>query len=169
MKQLRIVVSSTRPGRIGPQVAQWVAGQAPASEWEVELLDLSSLPFFDEEDMPRNGNYAKPHTRDWASKVFEADAIVVVTPLGRYEGWDAVRQEVYVNFLQKTFVQRDLQASNVRIHVNGDAAWATFDWNFTGKMTNGQPLSTKGRESHVYEKTPGGWRITHLHYSGLMP
>ncbi|MGW5240231.1 NADPH-dependent FMN reductase [Monashia sp. NPDC004114] len=80
MNQLRIVVSSTRPGRIGPKVAQWVAEQAPASDWEVELLDLSSLPFFDEEDMPRNGNYAKSHTKDWASKVFEADAIVVVTP-----------------------------------------------------------------------------------------
>ena len=80
MKQLRIVVSSTRPGRIGPKVAEWVAAQAPSSEWEVELLDLSSLPFFDEEDMPRNGNYAKSHTKDWASKVFESDAIVVVTP-----------------------------------------------------------------------------------------
>ena len=80
MNQLRIIVSSTRPGRIGPKVAEWVAAQAPAGEWEVELLDLSSLPFFDEEDMPRNGNYAKPHTKDWASKVFESDAIVVVTP-----------------------------------------------------------------------------------------
>lgn len=80
MKQLRIVVSSTRPGRIGPKVAEWVAAQAPADEWEFELLDLTTLPFFDEEDMPRNGNYAKPHTKDWASKVFESDAIVVVTP-----------------------------------------------------------------------------------------
>ena len=80
MKQLRIVVSSTRPGRIGPKVAEWVAAQAPSSEWEVELLDLSSLPFFDEEDMPRNGNYAKPHTKAWAKQVLEADALVVVTP-----------------------------------------------------------------------------------------
>jgi NAD(P)H-dependent FMN reductase len=80
VKQLRIVVSSTRPGRIGPRIAEWVAAQAPSSEWEVGLLDLSSLPFFDEEDMPRNGNYAKPHTKDWASKVFESDAIVIVTP-----------------------------------------------------------------------------------------
>ncbi|MGO4596680.1 NADPH-dependent FMN reductase [Terrabacter sp. 2RAF25] len=80
MNQLRIIVSSTRPGRIGPKVAEWVAAQAPADAWEVELLDLSTLPFFDEEDMPKNGNYAKPHTKDWASKVFESDAIVVVTP-----------------------------------------------------------------------------------------
>ena len=30
--------------------------------------------------MPRNGNYAKAHTKQWASQVFESDAIVVVTP-----------------------------------------------------------------------------------------
>ncbi len=80
MKQLRIVVSSTRPGRIGPKVADWVASQAPSNDWEVEVIDLSTLPFLDEEDMPKNGNYAKPHTKAWASTVFESDAIVVVTP-----------------------------------------------------------------------------------------
>lgn len=81
MNQLRVIVSSTRPGRIGPKVAEWVADQArSAGDWEVELLDLSDLPFMDEEDMPRNGNYAKPHTQRWASQVFESDAIVVVTP-----------------------------------------------------------------------------------------
>jgi ketosteroid isomerase-like protein len=95
--------------------------------------------------------------------------IVVVTPLGRYDGWDAVQRELYVNFLQKAFLERDLQASNVRIHVNGDSAWAIFDWNFTAKMANGQPMTSKGRETHVYEKTANGWRITHLHYSGLVP
>jgi ketosteroid isomerase-like protein len=95
--------------------------------------------------------------------------IVVVTPLGRYEGWDAVQREVYVNFLQKTFAERELHASNVHIQVNGDSAWAIFDWDFKGKLVNGQPLTTKGRESHVYERTAGGWRITHLHYSGVSP
>jgi NAD(P)H-dependent FMN reductase len=80
VKQLRIVVSSTRPGRIGPKVADWVASRAPAAEWETEIVDLSTLPFFDEEDMPKNGNYAKAHTKAWASTVFESDAVVVVTP-----------------------------------------------------------------------------------------
>ncbi|EWT03671.1 FMN reductase [Intrasporangium oryzae NRRL B-24470] len=86
MKQLRVIVSSTRPGRIGPKVAEWVAAQASAQatadEWEVKLLDLSAidLPFFNEEDMPRNGNYAFEHTKAWASEVFESDAIVIVTP-----------------------------------------------------------------------------------------
>jgi NAD(P)H-dependent FMN reductase len=80
VNQLRIIVSSTRPGRIGPKVAEWVAAQASGDEWEVRLLDLSELPFLDEEDHPKNGNYALPHTQQWASDVFESDAIVVVTP-----------------------------------------------------------------------------------------
>ena len=95
--------------------------------------------------------------------------IVVVTPLGRTEGWDSVQRDLYVNFLQKAFLERDLRASNVHIHVNSNSAWAVFDWSFTAKLANGQPFASKGRESHVYEKTDRGWRITHLHYSGLPP
>lgn len=82
MNQLRIIVSSSRPNRIGPTVSQWVRDQADPGQWEVKVLDLGqiNLPFMDEEDMPRNGNYAKPHTQAWASEIFESDAIVVVTP-----------------------------------------------------------------------------------------
>ena len=82
MNQLRIIVSSTRPNRIGPAVTQWVSAQVDPTQWEVKVLDLAAidLPFMDEEDMPRNGNYAKAHTRAWASEIFESDAIVVVTP-----------------------------------------------------------------------------------------
>jgi len=82
VNQLSIIVSSTRPGRIGDKVTSWVSEQADAEQWQVRILDLAEidLPFFDEEDMPRNGNYAKPHTQAWASAIFESDAIVVVTP-----------------------------------------------------------------------------------------
>lgn len=82
MKKLGIVVSSTRPARIGPKVAAWVESVVPAGEWEVELLDLSqiALPFLDEVDMPANGNYALPHTKAWAEQVCGVGALVVVTP-----------------------------------------------------------------------------------------
>jgi ketosteroid isomerase-like protein len=95
--------------------------------------------------------------------------VVVVTPLGRFQGWDSVQKDLYVNFLQKAFLERDLRPSNVHIQVNGNSAWAVFDWDFTAKLANGQPFTSKGWESHVYEKTDGGWRIAHLHYSGQPP
>ena len=95
--------------------------------------------------------------------------VVAVTPLGRYQGWDSVRKDLYVDFLQKMFTARDLRASNIQIHVTGDSAWLVFDWAFTGTMANGQMMMSKGRESHVYERTDNGWRISHLHYSGVQP
>jgi ketosteroid isomerase-like protein len=91
--------------------------------------------------------------------------ILVVTPFGRFQGWDAVRDGLYVNFLQKAFTDRNLQPSNISIRVAGDAAWAVFDWTFAAKLANGQPIASKGWESHGYQRTAAGWRIVHLHYS----
>jgi len=95
----------------------------------------------------------------------QAPDILVVTPFGRFQGWDAVREGVYVNFLQKAFTERKLQASQISIRVAGDAAWAVFDWTFTAKLANGRPITTKGWESHSYQRTNEGWRIVQLHYS----
>jgi ketosteroid isomerase-like protein len=89
----------------------------------------------------------------------------VVTPLGRFKGWESVRDGLYVNFLQKAFAERSLRPENVAVTVSGDAAWAVFDWTFTAKLADGQPFSSKGWESHVYEKIDGRWVIAHLHYS----
>jgi ketosteroid isomerase-like protein len=91
--------------------------------------------------------------------------IVVVTPFGRFEGWDSVRETIYVNFLQKAFSERSLEPSNVAIRVAGDTAWSVFDWTFAGKTPDGQTISSKGWESHIYQRTRTGWTIVALHYS----
>ena len=70
-----------------------------------------------------------------------------------------------MNFLQKGFTERNLQPSNLTIRVAGNAAWAVYDWVFTAKRANGEPVTSKGWESHGYQKTDQGWRIVHLHYS----
>jgi ketosteroid isomerase-like protein len=95
----------------------------------------------------------------------QSQDISVVTPFGRFKGWDSVRDGLYVNFLQKAFTERSLRPDNLAITVSGNTAWAVFDWTFTGKLANGQQISSKGWESHVYQKTGGRWAITHLHYS----
>jgi ketosteroid isomerase-like protein len=101
-----------------------------------------------------------------ASRVWlQSPGISVVTPFGRFQGWESVRDGVYVNFLQKAFVERSLQPDNVAITVAGNTAWAVFDWTFAAKLASGQSISSKGWESHVYQKTDRGWAIVHLHYS----
>ena len=96
---------------------------------------------------------------------WQSPDIVAVTPFGRFQGWESVKNDLYVNFLQKAFLERKLEPTNVVIRVNGNAAWAVFDWTFTAKLANGQRLTSKGWESHIYRNTDRGWRIEHLHYS----
>ena len=100
-----------------------------------------------------------------ASQVWlQSPDVLVVTPVGRFEGWDSVQKDIYSN-MAKEFLERNVQASNVSIVVAGDAAWLVFDFVFTAKRADGQPLTSKGWESHGYQRTASGWRIAHLHYS----
>jgi NAD(P)H-dependent FMN reductase len=80
---LQIVIASTRPGRVGPAVAEWVREQAETHGGFVpEIIDLAEvdLPFFNEPSHPRFGNYVHPHTLSWSATVQRGDAFVFVTP-----------------------------------------------------------------------------------------
>jgi NAD(P)H-dependent FMN reductase len=80
---LKIVIASTRPGRVGLPVGEWFEGRARAhGAFEVELVDLAEvgLPFLDEPNHPRLRKYTQEHTRRWSATVTAADAFVFVTP-----------------------------------------------------------------------------------------
>ena len=80
---LRIVIGSTRPGRVGPAVAGWIAERATEhGGFDVQLADLAelNLPLFDEPNHPRLRQYTKQHTKDWSALVAASDAFVFVTP-----------------------------------------------------------------------------------------
>jgi ketosteroid isomerase-like protein len=99
-----------------------------------------------------------------ASEVWlQSPDVLVVTPAGRFQGWDGVKQ-IWAG-MQKEFSDRKVEASNVSIVVAGDAAWLVYDFVFTAKLADGKPLQTKGWESHGYRRTADGWRIVQLHYS----
>jgi ketosteroid isomerase-like protein len=99
-----------------------------------------------------------------ASQVWlQSPDVLVVTPAGRFEGWDGVK-DMYAG-MQKRFSERNVQVSNVSIVVAGDAAWLVFDFVFTAILADGKSLTSKGWESHGYQRTTNGWRIAHLHYS----
>ncbi|MCT9933610.1 NAD(P)H-dependent oxidoreductase [Planotetraspora sp. A-T 1434] len=84
MAKLEIIVASTRPGRVGLAIGQWIEGEAKAHGGfsEVELVDLAevNLPFMNEPNHPRLGQYTHQHTRDWSAKIAGADAFVFVMP-----------------------------------------------------------------------------------------
>jgi NAD(P)H-dependent FMN reductase/ribosomal protein S18 acetylase RimI-like enzyme len=84
-KKILVVIASTRPGRLGPAVADWfvhaTAGTAAGLRVEVEVADLAEvgLPFLDEPEHPSTGNYLHEHTKAWSRLVGSADALVFVT------------------------------------------------------------------------------------------
>ena len=81
---LQIIIGATRPGRIGPVIAQWFYGIAVAhGGFTVELVDLVDvdLPLLDEPDNPaRGGRYHHDHTKAWSALVSRGDAFVFVVP-----------------------------------------------------------------------------------------
>lgn len=83
MVKIAVVVGSTRPGRNGEAVANWVYNIAgKRGEAQFELVDLAdyNLPLLDEPVPPSMGQYTNEHTQRWAAKVAEFDGYVFVTP-----------------------------------------------------------------------------------------
>ena len=83
MIRIAIILGSTRPGRNGEAVANWVYDLARnRKDAEFELVDVAAfnLPLLDEPVPPSLGRYSKPHTKAWASKIDSFDAFVFVTP-----------------------------------------------------------------------------------------
>lgn len=84
---LQILICSTRPGRGGPALANWLTETTATSDlFSVELVDLAEfkLPVFDEPEHPRMQKYKHEHTKQWAAAVSKADAFVFVTPEYNY-------------------------------------------------------------------------------------
>jgi len=87
MINLKIIIASTRPGRKGPLLANWIYEKAKEHpEFAIELIDLAeiNLPFFDEPHHPRLQQYTHQHTKDWSAKIKDADAFILVTPEYNY-------------------------------------------------------------------------------------
>ena len=78
---LSVVITSTRPTRIGPLVADWVLDHVPGG-FEVTVHDLREvdLPFLDEPHQPYEGRYTKEHTRRWSAAIQATQALVLVMP-----------------------------------------------------------------------------------------
>jgi len=81
MDNLKILTSTTREGRKGGAIANWLTSYAQQnSGFDVELLDLAeiNLPFMDEPNHPRLQQYKHDHTKKWSETIEGADAFVIV-------------------------------------------------------------------------------------------
>ena len=85
--KLKVIVASTRPGRVGIHVGRWIHGVAaghPAFDADLVHLAEVGLPLYDEPNHPRLKKYVHEHTRRWSEIVDAADAYVLVMPEYNY-------------------------------------------------------------------------------------
>ena len=83
--KIGIIIGSTRPNKIGGQVAEWVLSQVQhLSNLQFALVDLEkwNLPLFNEPGMPINGpqTYTHVHTKRWSQEIASYDGYIFVTP-----------------------------------------------------------------------------------------
>lgn len=87
MIKLKVITASTRPGRKGPAISQWILDILKQYDSiQTEHLDLKeiNLPFLDEPHHPRLRKYTKEHTIKWSQTIDDADAFIFVTPEYNY-------------------------------------------------------------------------------------
>src|SRR5437588_391326 len=82
LTRIAILIGSTRPGRNGEAVAQWVYDRAARREdatFEVVDLAKQDLPFLDEPaPAALESSYSRPHTRRWSETVASFDGYIFV-------------------------------------------------------------------------------------------
>ena len=80
---LLIIIASTRPGRVGLPVGEWITGIAEAhGGFTVRVADLATinLPFMNEPVHPVKKQYMFDHTKAWSDTVDAAEAFIFVMP-----------------------------------------------------------------------------------------
>ena len=142
------------------------------------LLVLAALSLFAQPAADRQrvealiGDYAKSvegadtvlAARVWS----QAADVTMIHPAGHERGFSQVRDNVYGKAMGETFSERKLTVKDVHVVLNGKTAWAEFAWDFVAKLRKGgAPYRSKGRETQIYRKEKSGWRLVHIHYSGV--
>lgn len=82
MIKIGIIIGSTRPGRVGEKVGNWVYDQAiKRNDANFEIIDIKdyNLPLLDEPVPAAYGQYTKEHTKTWAAKIASLDGFVFIT------------------------------------------------------------------------------------------
>ena len=132
-------------------------GDSKHDENEIEQLVVKYARSIDEAD-----------TALAAQIWLDSPEVSFVHPKGHEHGFQQVKQNVYENLMGEIFSERKLSPRDISVHVYGNSAWVEFNWDFVAKFRkDGSAITTHGRETQVYWKTPDGWRLVHVHYSGM--
>lgn len=100
MLNVKVIVGSTREGRFSEKILPWLTATLDNAEgMTYEVLDLRDydMPFFDQSVSPayiKDGAYGNEIVREFAKKIKEADAFLVIAPEYNH-GYTAVLKNAF--------------------------------------------------------------------------
>ncbi|MFI3323027.1 MAG: nuclear transport factor 2 family protein [Rikenellaceae bacterium] len=92
--------------------------------------------------------------------------ISIITPRTQFFGLNSIMND----FLRKTFsslTYRKLSSYSEVVNIYGNSANVQLYWKFDTKDAQGNTHQTKGRETLVFSKINGSWKLVHVHYSRM--
>jgi ketosteroid isomerase-like protein len=89
-----------------------------------------------------------------------------IGPQGRFSGYEEVRDKLVMSF-KNGFAKRNLRKDELIIVIEGKSAWAEFTWTFDSVGKDGTERTSRGRETQIFRKEKDGWKLMHIHYSGI--
>ena len=95
----------------------------------------------------------------------ENDNISFINPRTHLVGYNQIKNGLTKGFSQFKF--RKLSSLNEVINIYGDAANIQLYWKFDTIDAKGKKNQTRGRESLIFSKINGEWRLVHVHYSRM--
>jgi ketosteroid isomerase-like protein len=103
-----------------------------------------------------------------ANQIFSnAPEVTSIHPRGEEHGRQQIMTNVFQNLMGETSSARKLVPRDISVQVYGDTAWSEFNWDFVATVRkDGSPFHSQGRETQIYLRENGQWRIVHVHYSG---
>ena len=90
--------------------------------------------------------------------------VMIVEGAGADMGWARYRDH-HLRPELAGFTGLRYSYDQLRTHVSGDLAWATFDYSLAGTL-NEREIDVVGKGTMILKRTGGAWRIVHSHTSG---
>lgn len=91
------------------------------------------------------------------------DCVTFTRSSGNFKGYEQIRDSVVLSF-KNNFIKRDLKREELVIVVDGKSAWAEFVWKFDAVRNDGSKHTGQGRETQIFRKERGEWKLVHIHY-----
>ena len=96
-----------------------------------------------------------------------SDTTSFIHPRGHQVGWENIRQFFYMETMGR-LAKRELTYHNLNIRlIDANSALGDFYWDFEATMKDGTEITSAGRETQIWQKIDGMWKIVHVHYSGM--